>query len=179
MLELLPNAHKKALKKEYFLRLTAVSLSFLIAVELFFLVSLLPSYFLSVVKESVVNKEFENAMKSNNNSEDKELQADIKETKEMVALLKSKGDNLLMKDLILKIIDRKSSGIKINGISVSYSKNGQYQIIVKGMSKDRELLKLFAERLRSEKAFSSVDLPISNFTKISDIDFNITLKTTI
>ncbi|MEK7070356.1 MAG: hypothetical protein AAB966_00960 [Patescibacteria group bacterium] len=179
MLELLPNANKKAVKKEYFLRLTIVALSFLIATEIFFLVSLLPSYFLSAVKERVVNKEFESVIKSNNSSEEKELRTTIKETKEMVASLKPKGDTFLMKDLIFKIIGRKNSGIKINGISVSYSKNGQYQIIIKGTSKDREFLKSFAEGLRSEKAFSSIDLPISNFTKISDIDFNITLKTVI
>ena len=179
MLELLPNANKKAVKREYFLRLAVVALSFLIAVEMIFLVSLLPSYFLSAVKERVVNKEFENVIKSNKSFEDKELQTAIKETKEMVSLLKSKGNNFLMKDLILKIINRKRSGIKINGISVSYSKNSQYQIIVNGTSKDREMLKMFAESLRSEKAFSGVDLPISNFTKISDIDFSLTLKTEI
>ena len=113
MLELLPNANKKAVKKEYFLRLTIVALSFLIATEIFFLVSLLPSYFLSAVKERVVYKEFESVIKSNNSSEEKELRTTIKETKEMVASLKPKGDTFLMKDLIFKIIGRKNSGIKI------------------------------------------------------------------
>lgn len=179
MLELLPDVQKKSLKKEYFLRLVVVSLLFLFVAGILFLVFLSPSYFLSVEKGKIVNQEFENIKKSNMDADDEDLQLDIKSSKEMLALLAPSANEFSIKDLIAKIINKKSSGVIIEGLSADYSKNGQYQIVIRGTSKNRELLKSFAENLRGEKEFSDVDLPISNFAKISDIDFNITLKTAI
>jgi len=179
MLELLPNTQKKALKKEYFLRLSVVALSFSFAAGILFLVSFAPSYFLSAVKGRVVNEEFEKMAKSSRAKDDEELRTSIKRSRERIALLKPEGNESLVKDKILKIISRKSSGISIDGISMSYSKNGQYQIFVTGVSKSRDALKSFADNLKSEKEFSEVDLPISNFAKIADIDFSIAIKTVI
>jgi len=177
MLELLPNTQKKALKKEYFLRLSAAVLSFSLAAGILFLVSFAPSYFLSVVKERVVNEE--KMTKLSRAKDDEELRTAIKRSREMIALLKPEDNESLVKDKILKIISRKSSGIRIDGISMNYSKKGQYQILVTGVSKSRDTLKSFVDNLKSEKEFSEVDLPISNFAKIADIDFSIAIKTSI
>lgn len=179
MLELLPDVQKKSLKKEYFLRLASVSLLFLFAAGILFLVFLSPSYFLSVEKGKIVNQEFENIKKFNMDANDEELWLSVKNSKEMLALLAPATNEFSIKDLIVKIISKKSSGVIIEGLTADYSKNGQYQIVIRGTSKNRELLKSFAENLREGKEFSDVDLPISNFAKISDIDFNITLKTAI
>ncbi|MBU6431562.1 MAG: hypothetical protein KGJ58_04285 [Patescibacteria group bacterium] len=179
MLELLPDINKKYLRREYFLRLVVVILSFSFAAGIMLVVSLSPSYFLSVAKEKIINQEFENARKSNNAAGDEGLQAAVKNSKEMIALLKPEGGVSLIKDLILKIISKKNSGVAIDGISINGSKDGQYQIFIKGMSKNRGFLKSFADSLGAEKEFSAVDLPISNFAKIADIDFNIALKTAI
>lgn len=179
MLELLPNMQKNALKKEYLFRVAAVALSFLLAIGILSSVSLSPSYFLSIEREKVAYKEFENIKKFNNETDNGKLQADINNSREMLSALNPSEERFLIKDLILKIISEKNSGIMIDSISVNSSKKEQYQIIVKGMAKNRELLKSFAENLRAGKEFGSVDLPIANFAKISDIDFNITLKTAI
>lgn len=179
MLELLPNTQKKALKKEYFLRFSVVFLLFLFVAGILFFIFLLPSYFLSTEKEKIVNKEFENRKKSNVDLDDEGFRLDIKNSKEMIALLLPANNEHSIKDLIAKIISKKNHGIVIDGLSMNYSKNGQHQIFIRGMSKNREFLKLFAESLRAENEFINVDLPISNFAKISDIDFNITLKTAI
>lgn len=179
MLELLPNAQKKTLKKEYFLRLSVVALLFLLAAGILFLVALSPSYFLSVVKENVVNEEFDNSIKSKRVSKNENLRDAIKDSKEMISLLRPEEDQSLIKSVILKIIDNKNSGISISGISINYSKKGQYQVVITGISKNREFLKTFADSLKSDNDFSNIDLPISNFAKISDIDFSITLKTII
>lgn len=179
MLELLPNTQKKALKKEYFLRLSVASLLFLFVTGILFLVSLLPSYFLSVVKERVVNEEFNNSMKSKNTLDNENLQSSIKDSKEMLYLLKPEDSQSLMESVIMKIIENKNPGISINSISINYSKKGQYQAIITGTSKNREFLRTFADKLKMEKDFNNIDLPISNFAKISDIDFNINLKISI
>lgn len=179
MFELLPNTQKNALKREYLSRVTIIALSFLLAIGTLSLVALSPSYFLSVERDKVAYKELENIKKFNGKTDDEKLRADIENSKEMISMLRSSGEESSIKDLILKIISKKNPGVMISGVSVSSSKKEQYQIIVKGTAKNRELLKSFAEDLRGNKEFGSIDLPISNFAKISDIDFNITLKTAI
>lgn len=179
MLELLPNVYKKAIKEEYLLRVAAVSMSFSLAAGIMLLVSLSPSYFLSAMKGKIANQEFENVKKFENDVGDKELRAEIKSSKEMIALLKSGSGSPSIKDLILKIAGKKNSGVRIDGISMNNSKDGQYQIFIKGTSDNRESLKSFADMLAVEKEFGGVDLPISNFAKTVDIDFNITLQTAI
>lgn len=179
MLELLPNAQKKSIKKKYFLRLSVVALSFSLSAGILFLVSLLPSYFLSVVKENSVSQEFENKKKSASATLGEDLLVAVKNSKEIIALLKPADGKFSIHDSIVKIISKKNSGVRIDGISMNYSKDGQYRISLRGISKNRELLKSFAESLKAEKEFNGVDLPISNFAKISDIDFNIILNTAI
>lgn len=179
MLELLPNVQKKSIKKEYFLRFLVVMLSFSLTAGILFLVSLLPSYFLLSVKENSVSQEFENKKKSASAALDEDLLSAVKISKEMLALLKLVDGKFSMRDSIVKIISKKNSGIRIDGVSMNHSKDEQYRISLRGTSKNRELLKSFAESLKAEKEFSGVDLPISNFAKISDIDFNITLNISI
>lgn len=179
MLELLPNEQKKALKKEYLLRLFVVILLLLFILEILFLVVISPSYFLSIVKARVIKKEFDQPVKSKRALENKNLQKNIKDSKEILSLLRPEDDKSLLKNVILKIIENKNSGISINGISAVNSKKGQYQIVITGTSINREFLKTFADSLKTEKSFNSIDLPISNFTKISNIDFSISLRTVI
>lgn len=180
MLELLPNTQKKALKREYFLRLLIAVFLLLSVVGTLSLVSLSPSYFLSVEKEKIVSQTFEKLEKSNKSiAEDKMLQSDIKNSQEMLILLKPPERLISINGLISKIIDKKNSGIRIDEIAATSYKKGQYQILVKGNAINRDILKSFVENLKNGGLFDSVDLPISNFTKIADIDFNITLITSI
>lgn len=179
MLELLPITQKNALKREYLLRVIVMALSFMLVIGILSSVALFPSYFLSIEREKFAYKEFENIKKFSNGTDNEKLQNDIKNLKEMLRILKPKGEGFSIKDLILKIISKKNSGVMISGVSIVSSKKEQYQIIVKGMAKNREHLERFAENLRTSKEFSNVDLPISNFAKISDIGFNITLITAI
>lgn len=174
MFELLPNEVKKSLKKEYFLRLSVVVLSFLFITGILFLVSISPSYFLSVVKKKVANKEFDRSIKSKDVSEAENLKTAIKDSKEMMSLLGTEDDKALIQNIILKIINDKNSGIRIKSISINYSQKKQYHIIVTGISKNREFLKSFADSLNED--FIEIDLPISNFAKIYDINFNISFK---
>jgi hypothetical protein len=144
------------------------------------LVSISPSYFLSVEKEKIITKEFEETEKSGKLiADDKAFQSDIKNTQEMISLLKPSDKYISIGDLISKIISKKNPGLRIDGITITSSKNNQYQVLLKGNATSRDILKTFAENLRNGGLFESVDLPISNFTKIADIDFNISLKTAI
>ena len=180
MLELLPKNQKKALKREYFRRILVVALLLLSAVGASSLVSLSPSYFLSLEKEKIVAKKFEEIEKSRKTTmDDKEFQFDIKNLKEMVDLLNPSEKIISIGDFIANIVNNKNYGIKIYGITANYYKKDKYQIIVNGNATSRDMLKSFVENLQGNGLFENIDLPISNFTKIANIDFNITLVTAI
>lgn len=176
MFELLPENQKKTLKKDYFFRLAIVILVSVLMLGILSFVFLLPSYFLSVVKEKAVSREFDLAVEGKNIQKEQELQLSIKKSKEMLDILKIEESSVSIKDLIFKIVEKKNSGIVIDGFSVNLSKNNKYEILVNGTAQKRDNLKTFAENLRTSKEFNSVDLPISNFAKIADIDFSIMLK---
>lgn len=180
MLELLPKNQKKALKREYFLRVLAVALLMLSAVGAPSLVSLSPSYFLSLEKEKIVAKQFAEIEKSRKIiMDDKEFQSDIKNLKEVIDLLKPFEKTISIGDFIANIVSNKNYEIKIYSITANYYKKDKYQIIVNGNAINRDMLKSFVENLKGSNLFENVNLPISNFTKITDIDFGITLITAI
>ena len=180
MLELLPNKQKKDVKREYALRRLTVALILLSIAGIISLASISPSYFLSIEKEKIVKKEFERAEKANNEkTDDKAFQDDIKRTKEMINLLKPSDKYVSIGEIISNIVDNKNSGVRIDGINITSYKGNQYQIILNGNAASRDILKSFAEHIKNAGLFEGVDLPISNFTKIADIDFNITLKTVL
>lgn len=180
MLELLPKNQKKALKREYFLRVLAVVLLLSFAVGVLSLVSLSPSYFLSLEKENIVAKQFAEMEKTRNTTAgDKEFQSDIKNFNETLVLLKPSEKIVLVGGFIANIVNNKNHGIKIYDITANSYKKEKYQIIIKGNASNRDILKSFVENLKGGGLFESVDLPISNFMKIADIDFDITLIATI
>lgn len=180
MLEFLPKKQKKSLKEEYFLRLLAVSLLLLFAIGILSLVSLSPSYFLLLEKEKIVAKQFSEMEKFSKTAvSDTEFQSDIKNFKEMTSLLRPSVGIISISDLVYKIISKKNLGIKIYSITAIYYKKEQYQLLIKGNATSRDIMKLFIEKLKESGLFENVDLPISNFTKIADIDFNISLTTAI
>ena len=148
----------------------------MLALSAISVVLLTPSYFLSVVREKAISEEFDRAVKSKDTLSEQELRTNVNKSKEMLELLKSGESKILIGSLISKIIEKKNAGIAINSFSVNLSKR-QIRAFCKRHGKKREDLKVFAESLRSSKEFGSVDLPISNFAKIADIDFSVTLKT--
>ncbi len=76
-----------------------------------------------------------------------------------------------------EIIARKMSDIKILQIDYEKGIDGARIVKITGMAPDRERLLLFRQTLESDQNFSNVDLPISNFVKGKNINFE--LKITV
>jgi len=77
-------------------------------------------------------------------------------------------------DVINAILLKKRSDIKITQISYQNDTRGR-KIGVTGTAPSREVLLFFRLALESSPAFKSVDLPISNFVKGSNIQFYLNL----
>jgi hypothetical protein len=78
-----------------------------------------------------------------------------------------------------KITSSKNPSIKITKLSFSLIKQGQGEFVVSGVSKNRDGLVSFIEDLKTKVGFTSVESPVSDFAKDSDISFTLTIKLTL
>ena len=181
MINLIPKEEKKKMVKGFYYRLvvlflTTVSVSVLVA-----FIALLPSYFLSSVKNSIANEKLEKQKSEPVPLPDEKTLAVIKDLDNKLNLIERSGNNefTVSQRVISAIILRKMPNIKITNISFeSDSKNGSLKgpkISIKGLAPSREALLSFRLALESDKLFKQVDLPISNFIKGSNIQFYLNL----
>ncbi len=84
---------------------------------------------------------------------------------------------------VAAVIGSANNGIEISGINVDTKyidpdvkkAKEAVRIELRGMAKNRADLSVFQENLNNSGAFSSVEIPYSNFAKISNIQFTATL----
>ncbi len=79
-------------------------------------------------------------------------------------------------DIFSKIVENKSADIHITGISFVSAPDGSISAEVSGVSATRESLIQFLKKLDGQNVFQKVDLPVSNFVKNKDLDFDFSLK---
>jgi len=175
MLNLLPQDVQAQQRREYRLRLGAVALLFLAFAFIVGIVSLLPFAVSSGVELM--------ATKRDSTSNTVAPQIDRTALDEVLAF---KGElNLLVpaepqptysfaKSIKDATLD-KPDGVSLSSFSFASVSGEAMQLVLSGVSATRDALVEFSQRLSSDAAFSSVDLPISNLSKKSDIDFSITL----
>jgi hypothetical protein len=78
-------------------------------------------------------------------------------------------------ETVLKsILENRPTGIKFT--QIFYNERPEARILeVHGIATDRAILRNFKSTLDANKAFSKVDLPISNFIERSDINFTVVI----
>lgn len=174
MINLLPIEEKKNLTKEFNFRVVSfyfftVAICFLIGA-----IALLPSYFFFSLKETIASNKLEAIKALPLPVSDKENTNIIKDTNKKITTIENteKTQFSVLDKVINEIISKKMPDIKLNFISYNIDKEGVKQITLKGIAPDRERLLVFRRALENDTLFSKVDLPISNFIKGSNIDFN-------
>ncbi len=175
MFNLLPDNLKNSIKKDYNLRRLIVVLLFLIFIQISFMVFLFPIWLSSYYKE----KEYI-TMRDEMNSN-----LSVLNIASTTSNIKTLNNNLAIMDKVLsypKIVHylnvvflNKSKSILIDDISYVDTNEKSATLTVEGKSVTREALLTFVKNLQTSGAFSSVDLPISNYAKDKDLDFSIKL----
>ena len=107
----------------------------------------------------------------------KETPLAIKDLKSKLGLIENAESNKfqISQKVINEIILKKMPDIKINSFFYENDIVKGKKISIGGIAPSRERLLLFRQVLGEDGAFSKVDLPISNFVKESDIEFNLDL----
>lgn len=156
------------------LLLITVSVSFLVVFA-----AVIPSYFLSVVKNNIVNTKLELQKNETVPLPDQQTLAIIKDLDSKLSLLEKSEKNkfIVSEKVINAIILRKLPKIKITNISyeANSAKTKSKRISIQGVAPSREVLLAFRIALENDVSFKQVDLPISNFIKGSNIQFYLSL----
>ncbi|MEO5635275.1 MAG: hypothetical protein ABIS26_01995 [Candidatus Paceibacterota bacterium] len=177
MINLIPNEEKKKKVLDFYFRLSVVFLMVLGSAMIIASVSILPSYLLSSVKKNTNIAKLESIKNTPLPQDDQKTLLAVSDLNNRLTMIENGDKNkyLVSENVISEIILRKMSDIKITQISYSNGTNQDRTILVNGYAPSRDRLLLFKQALVNDPKFKSVDLPISNFIKGSNISFSLTL----
>jgi Tfp pilus assembly protein PilN len=170
------DGEKKVVKSFYF-RLAIVFFLMLSIATFIALIVILPAYFLALNKKNTADDKLSEIEKNwLTQTVDKK---DLKTTRNLIDKLNSLEDYrrhkyVISKEVISRIISKKNTGTKITNIFYDNSQQTK-KISIEGLSDSRQQLLVFRRALEKDAAFKSVDLPISNFVKGSNISFRLNL----
>ena len=176
-MNLIPNNEKKQMVKSFYFRLAILFLT-VIGVSLFILsVGTLPAYLLSFTKDSLINTKLEIQKAEPVPVPDQETLAVIDDLDKKLAIIETEKDGkfIFSKKIIDAILLKKIPEIKIIQISYNNDSPEGKTVNISGTAPSREILLSFRESLEDDTVFKKVDMPISNFIKGRDIQFNLSL----
>ena len=177
MINLIPKEEKRKIIVDFyhkFIILLFVMGSFSFFV---FFVATLPSYFLSSVKNNIVNIKLETQKNEPMPLIDQQTLLVIKNLNSKLDLVENAEKNkfIISKKVINAVILKKVPNIKITDISYESDSLKGKKVNIQGIAPSREVLLSFRQALEDGTAFKQVDLPISNFVKGSNIQFYLSL----
>lgn len=139
---------------------------------------LLPSYFIGQSKLLENKSKATIAQSKNRNSIDTLLELP-KELNSKLRIMRSSENTASKMETFREIIDAKNANVRIN--SINYAKaqkadNGdKNEITISGVALDRKSLIDFSQKLKENKKFSGVDVPVFSLTRERDLPFSISI----
>jgi hypothetical protein len=175
MLNFLPEQLRKSVKREYLLRVLSIFLGFLFFAGIILIALFVPSQALYLYKDAVVSNELSMMKSVEAISKDDPVRA-IRSANDIIKSTDLNIQTVRISDLVLSALKIKGSGVSVTDISVSTNDPlSKFVISVGGISKSRDGLISFVKDLKDGGMFSSVDLPVSDLVKSTDVDFSLKL----
>lgn len=175
MLNLLPEEQKTKVVKEYTKRVFIVLSVGVCVVTIISATFLIPVYVISysTYKEALVKK---TDLDSKINASEKGTSVEsIKDISSAISVLTKYDNSVYPSKLIESIILKKPQNIRVTAITYTPSKDVPPTIDIAGRAAFRSALVAFSSALQADPYFKSVYIPISNFAKEKNIDFNMRL----
>jgi len=140
-------------------------------------ISLMPSYFISSVKETVAGTKLEVQKAQPLPEPGAESLIAVKDINNKLALIENAEKNKFLPSykVINSVLLGKRPDIRITQILYVNDPALGKKISITGTAPSREVLLLFRQSLEDNPTFKNVDLPISNFVKGSNIQFSLSL----
>ena len=177
MINLLPVEEKKAIEKEYKLRVVSIYIMFVIAAIVIGLVMLLPAYFLVNVVEGDLEKEVSILEASSESTKMDEINSELRLTEDRLRAITESKDTIALYKVIEKISSYRTTGINISNISYARGAGErESKLILAGSASSRDGLLEFTKEMENDELFSEVVLPVSSLAQKIDIDFSVEVK---
>ena len=141
-------------------------------------ISLLPAYFYSSEKNSIVNTKLTEQKNTEPPIVGEQPVATVSDINNKLTLVENAEKNSfpISEKVIDAIVAEKTSEIQIIQFTYQDDPILGKQIGLLGIALTREALLAFEQTLKSDPDFKNVNLPISSFVKDSNIEFNMTLN---
>jgi hypothetical protein len=165
MLNVLPFEVKKKLRQEYLMRLSAFGLALASLAGLLAAAMLVPALIYAKSERSGYEIIIGN-IEGVDGKED--VFETVRAVKEKITFLKSGVASPIL-PLFKKVVDAKRNGIVISGIS--FTRNNA--VVIEGVASTRAALVAYRDTITAISDFSSVQLPISELAKSSNIEFTL------
>lgn len=182
MINLLPVEEKQKIRNLYRLRAAIVSLCMFSILLIAMSLGLTPSYLSARIRHQALSLEVSGSQ--DDGAKKAELLAKAEAANQTVSILLAGRRTRPPSEHIRAILSKKVAGIRIGDIGYTSSTRAESPedvrilLTLSGVASTRETLLLFAKTLESDKMFSSVDLPISNFVKNQNLPFTINIEIT-
>lgn len=181
MANLITEKQKKANRADYLIRLFSVSLLITSLLGIFLLAYVIPYYISVGKKDLTVAEQFKSVINIENKEKvgeslSKIVSQTLDELKSVETYAK---DSISPSVYFSKIIANKNANISITKLSFNIVNAHEVLFLVSGISKNREGLVIFIDDLKFKGGFASVESPVSDFAKDSNISFTLNIKAII
>lgn len=173
MRNLLLEKDKKLLQKEYFLRVTLISLLFAIFAIIIGIVFLFPSYFISVTKEKAIKNQTKIIQASIDVIEQGAQTTELLAANEKLKLFSLNKNETPTTDIFEVVVRAMPNGVQVSKLFLIRRVEQKNELTIEGIATNRETLLSFQKKLQQESLFEKVFLPISGFASDKDIEFSI------
>lgn len=173
MLHLLTESQKNKVTKEYRMRLVIVICWVLIFISLAGSALILPTYLIAVGKVNTIRDEIkfkENSIKS---LKDQNFQDKIKLVDSNLNALKISVNIISPRETYNKILNSLPSGVYVDRYTYGLIDDNKASISISGVAVDRERLMDLQNKLKLNKEFVGINIPITGFTKKKDLGFSL------
>jgi hypothetical protein len=173
---LLPRSAARALRREYFVRLTTVALALATLAIVIHGVLLFPAYLYAHKEVTRQQAELDQAAADESSNEERDTAARVKAVQGDIEYLGRLATYPTASGAVRAVIGVPHPGIALSGFTFAAAATGKGpEMTVSGTASTRDALRLYVESLGQLPYVSKADLPISAYAKESQIPFTITL----
>lgn len=172
MINLIPQAAKANLRKEYIVRALSVW-ALLISLALFASgVLLLPTYVLYTKQIHTATAASESLKEKD--ASFKTIESTLTEANAFATQLSKSLDSVKASDILTHIEDALPSEVVLEGLNVVQEKN-TLRIEARGTARTREALRHFTDALKRDAFFADAQVPISDLAQDTNLSFTVSL----
>jgi hypothetical protein len=175
MYTLIPEQSTKYLKNEYRIRVLILLFLFMSLGVWVGVISLFPSYVVSVTEEKKALAEAGVVEQSAQSASTTSAMAQITEANSAIKTLENSQDSLMLSSIVEDITNRRTAGVVINDFEVGRTGGTGTNIVIEGKAATRDALVAFKNNLASDTRFSKVDLPVSDLAAATGVNFDISV----